>query len=77
MGTDAGNIGTLHGPSVFRENDTHARCRLDTAADSAQRDGRTGARAMGRSDSWCNPRPAKLADVVLLDADPLIDVAKF
>jgi imidazolonepropionase-like amidohydrolase len=28
MGTDAGNIGTLHGPSVFREMDLMAQAGL-------------------------------------------------
>ena len=72
MGTDAGNIGTLHGPSVFRE----MRLMQDAGLTPLQvlRSATTGgAKAMGRSDLGAIA-PGKLADLVLLDADPLADV---
>jgi imidazolonepropionase-like amidohydrolase len=71
MGTDAGNIGTLHGPSVFRELEIMTQAGLSPlqvlrAATS------NGARAMGRDVGVL--APGKLADVVVLDADPLAEV---
>jgi len=72
MGTDAGNIGTLHGPSVFRE----MRLMQDAGLTPLQvlRSATVGgAMAMGRSDLG-EIAPGKRADLVLLDADPLADV---
>ena len=73
MGTDAGNIGTLHGPSVFREMALMRDAGL-TPLQILRTATTNGARAMGRSDLGAIA-PGKLADVVLLDADPLADVA--
>jgi imidazolonepropionase-like amidohydrolase len=73
MGTDAGNIGTLHGPSVFREM-TLMRAAGLTSLQILRSATTNGAKAMGRSDLGAIA-PGKLADVVLLDADPLADVA--
>jgi imidazolonepropionase-like amidohydrolase len=73
MGTDAGNIGTLHGPSVFREMALMRDAGL-TPLQILRSATTNGARAMGRSDLGALA-PGKLADVVLLDADPLSDVA--
>ena len=73
MGTDAGNIGTLHGPSVFREmalmRDAGLapleilRAATIGGAQAARMDGEIGRVAVGR-----------LADLVLLDADPTANV---
>jgi imidazolonepropionase-like amidohydrolase len=70
MGTDAGNIGTLHGPSVFREMDLMAQAGLMPlqilrAATS------DGAAAMNMSGEIGEVAPGRLADLVILDADPL------
>jgi imidazolonepropionase-like amidohydrolase len=73
MGTDAGNIGTLHGPSVFREMALMRDAGL-TPLQILRSATTNGARAMGRSDLG-TIAPGKLVDVVLLDADPLADVA--
>ena len=73
MGTDAGNIGTLHGPSVFREMALIQQAGL-TPAQVLRSATTNGARAMGRDDLGAIA-PGKLADLVLLDADPLADVA--
>src|SRR5260221_1292418 len=71
MGTDAGNIGTLHGPSVFREMALMAQAGLTTL--EVLRSATTnGARAMGRDVGAL--APGKLADVLILDADPLADL---
>jgi imidazolonepropionase-like amidohydrolase len=75
MGTDAGNIGTLHGPSVFREMALMRDAGL-TPLQVLRSATTNGARAMGRTDIGA-VAPGKLADLVLLDADPLADVANF
>jgi imidazolonepropionase-like amidohydrolase len=75
MGTDAGNIGTLHGPSVFREMALMRDAGL-TPLQVLRSATTNGARAMGRTDIGAIA-PGKHADLVLLDADPLADVANF
>ena len=71
MGTDAGNIGTLHGPSIFREMALMQQAGL-TPLQVLRSATVGGAMAMGRNDLGAIA-PGKLADVVLLDADPLAD----
>ena len=73
MGTDAGNIGTLHGPSVFREMALMRDAGL-TPLQVLRSATTNGARAMGRDDLGAIA-VGKLADLVVLDADPLADVA--
>ena len=71
MGTDAGNIGTLHGPSVFREMSIMAQAGLTTL--EVLRSATTnGAKAMGRDVGAI--APGKLADLLVLDADPLANI---
>ena len=71
MGTDAGNIGTLHGPSVFRELQLMVDGGLSTR--EALRSATTyGAKALGADTGVL--APGKLADVLVLDADPLADI---
>lgn len=76
MGTDAGNIGTLHGPSVFREMALMRDAGL-TPLEVLRTATTNGAKAMGREKDLGAIAPGKLADLVLLDADPLADVANF
>jgi imidazolonepropionase-like amidohydrolase len=74
MGTDAGNIGTLHGPSVFREMALMTQAGLSPL--QVLRSATVGgALAMGMSKELGDIAPGKLADLVVLDADPLADVA--
>jgi imidazolonepropionase-like amidohydrolase len=73
MGTDAGNIGTLHGPSVFREMALEHDAGL-TPLEVLRSATTNGARAFGNPDLGAIGT-GKLADLVLLDADPLADVA--
>jgi imidazolonepropionase-like amidohydrolase len=74
MGTDAGNIGTLHGPSVFREMELMAQAGL--APLEVLRSATVGgAMAMGMSREIGTIEAGKLADLVILDADPLADIA--
>ncbi len=72
-GTDAGNIGTLHGPALHREFELMAKAGLSPEEILAAAT-RGGARVMGRSDELGTVEIGKLADFVLLDADPLADV---
>ncbi|MEN8260951.1 MAG: amidohydrolase family protein [Pseudomonadota bacterium] len=72
-GTDAGNIGTLHGPALHRELELMADAGLSpqeilTAAT------RGGAQVMGRGSNLGTLEQGKLADFLLLDADPLADI---
>jgi imidazolonepropionase-like amidohydrolase len=71
MGTDAGNIGTLHGPSVFRELQVMTEAGL-TPLQVLRSATANGAKAMGLDVGLL--RAGQLADVVILDADPLADV---
>jgi imidazolonepropionase-like amidohydrolase len=70
MGTDAGNIGTLHGPSVFREMALMREAGL-TPLEVLRSATVSGARAMRRERELGTIAPGRLADFVLLDADPL------
>ena len=72
MGTDAGNIGVLHGPSVFREMRLMADAGL-TPLQILRSATTNGAKAMHRDDLGAIA-PGKLADLVLLEADPLAKV---
>ena len=72
MGTDAGNIGTLHGPSVFREMALMAQAGL-TPLQVLRSATVHGAKAMGREDIGILAA-GKLADLVILDANPLASV---
>ena len=71
MGTDAGNIGTLHGPSVFREMQLMTQAGL-TPLQVLRSATTNGAMAMGRDVGAVTA--GKLADLVILDADPLADL---
>jgi len=73
MGTDAGNIGTLHGPGVFREMELMQQSGL-TPLQVLKSATVNGAATLGMSDLG-SIAPGKLADIVLLDADPLAGVA--
>lgn len=72
-GTDAGNIGTLHGPALHRELELMAEAGLPPAA-ILRAATQGGARVMGRSDALGTIEAGKLADMLLLDADPLADI---
>jgi len=74
MGTDAGNIGTLHGPSVFREMALMQQAGL-TPLQVLRAATVTGARAARREALAGVIAPGAPADLVLLDADPTIDIS--
>ena len=74
MGTDAGNIGTLHGPSIFREMALMREAGM-TPLQVLRSATVNGAAVLGRESDLGTIATGKLADLVLLDADPLADVA--
>ena len=74
MGTDAGNIGALHGPSVVREMELMAKGGL-TPQEVLRSATVNGAKAMGLENDAGAVAAGRLADLVVLDADPLADVA--
>jgi imidazolonepropionase-like amidohydrolase len=72
MGTDAGNIGTVHGPSVFREMDLMTQAGLTPL--QVLRSATVNAAMLTKLDTG-KVKPGNLADLVVLDSDPLTDVA--
>jgi imidazolonepropionase-like amidohydrolase len=73
MGTDAGNPLTLHGPSVYWEMQVMQEAGLNPM-DVLVAATRNGARAMGRGHDFGTVEAGKLADLVVLGADPTADV---
>lgn len=74
MGTDAGNPLTLHGPSVFLEMEALQRAGL-TPMEVIVASTRNGALAMGRLADFGTIETGKLADLVVLSANPATDIA--
>lgn len=73
-GSDAGNIGTLHGPALHRELQLMVQAGL-TPMQTLVAATQGGAAALGRPDEIGTLEAGKLADLVVLNADPLIDIA--
>jgi imidazolonepropionase-like amidohydrolase len=73
VGTDAGNPGTFHGPSIYRELAILQDAGL-TPMQVLVAATRTAADAMGRADSVGTLERGKYADLLVLDADPTADV---
>ena len=72
MGTDAGNIGVLHGPSILREMRLMQDSGL-TPLEVLKSATTNGALALGKADDLGVVAAGRLADLVILDADPLAD----
>jgi imidazolonepropionase-like amidohydrolase len=70
MGTDAGNPLTLHGPSVLWEMESMQEAGM-SPMEVLVASTRNGARAMGRERDFGTLQAGKLADLVVLSADPL------
>ncbi len=76
MGTDAGNPGTLHGPSVYREMELLSMAGMTPEEVLVASTG-NAARAMGRAGDLGTLEPGKLADLVVLEQNPMDSVANF
>jgi imidazolonepropionase-like amidohydrolase len=74
MGTDAGNPLTLHGPAIYAEMGWMQAAGM-TPMDIIVSATRNGARAMGREAEFGTIAPGKLADLVIVGADPTRDIA--
>ena len=72
-GTDAGTVGNLHGPALHRELELMADAGLPPLA-IIRAATLGGATAMRRAADLGTIEPGKLADLVVLDADPLADI---
>jgi len=70
MGTDAGNPLTLHGVSVYAEMEAMQRAGLAPSAVLVAAT-RGGATAMGRDKELGTVEKGKLADLLVVAADPL------
>lgn len=71
-GSDAGNIGTLHGPSLHRELELMVQAGL-TPMQALLAATAGSAAVLGRDDLG-TLEPGRLADFVILEADPLADI---
>ena len=72
-GTDAGNIGTLHGPSLHRELELMAAAGV-RPMDIIVSATKNAAAVMGRQSEVGTLEKGKYADLIILDADPLADI---
>jgi imidazolonepropionase-like amidohydrolase len=73
MGTDAGNPLTLHGPAVYQEMEAMQRDAM-RPMEVIVAATRNGARAMGRDADFGTIEAGKLADLMIVGADPTRDV---
>jgi imidazolonepropionase-like amidohydrolase len=76
LGTDAGNPMVLHGPSAYAELEAMQAVGL-LPMDVLVAATRNGARAMGREQDLGTVEAGKVADLLVLDADPSADIANF
>ena len=73
-GTDAGNIGTLHGPAIHREFELMAEAGL-TPREILVNATKNAALVFAAEPEMGTIEKGKFADLLVLDADPLEDVA--
>ncbi len=73
-GTDAGNIGTLHGPAIHRELELMAEAGL-TPREILVNATRNAALVFAAEPEMGTIEEGKFADFLILDADPLVNVA--
>ena len=74
MGTDAGNPLTLHGPSVYAEMEAMQAAGM-TAMQVLIASTKGGALAMRRDADYGTVEKGKLADLLIVSADPSADIA--
>jgi len=75
-GSDAGNIGTLHGPALHREFELMAESGM-RPVDILTAATKNAASVMGRDADLGTLEKGKIADLLILDADPSRDVHYF
>jgi imidazolonepropionase-like amidohydrolase len=73
VGSDAGNIGTLHGAAIFREMERMVQAGL-TPLEVLRAATTHGAKALATAPQTGVLAPGALADLVVLDANPLADI---
>ncbi len=76
LSTDAGNPGTLHGLSIYDELEAMQEAGL-TAKEIIPMATRNGAMAMRREKDFGTLEAGKIADLIVLDQDPSVDVKNF
>jgi imidazolonepropionase-like amidohydrolase len=74
--TDAGNPMTLHGPSIYEEMEAMQDAGIP-ASEVVVLSTRNGALAMGRLEDFGTLAAGKIADLLVLDEDPIRDVRAF
>jgi imidazolonepropionase-like amidohydrolase len=74
MGTDAGNPLTLHGPSVYAEMEAMQAAGM-TPSEVLTASTSGGARAMGKAEDIGTVEAGKVADLLVVAADPTADIA--
>ncbi len=73
-GTDAGNIGTIHGPAIFYEFELMSRSGL-SPMDILKTATVNGAKVMGMENDLGTIEAGKIAAIVILNSNPLDDIA--
>jgi imidazolonepropionase-like amidohydrolase len=73
LGTDAGNIGTAHGPAIFREFELMEQAGL-SAKEILISATANGARLLRMQDRLGSIEKGNLADLVILNADPFSSI---
>ncbi len=73
VGTDAGNPGTLHGPSIYEEMEYMQKAGIP-AKDLIVMATRNGAAAMERGEDFGTLEQGKIANLIVLEEDPSADI---
>lgn len=74
VGTDAGNPGTLHGPSIYEEMEAMQSAGIP-AEDLIVMATKNGAMAMERLDDFGTLQNGKIANLIVLEDDPSADIS--
>ncbi|GMQ25455.1 amidohydrolase family protein [Algoriphagus sp. oki45] len=76
LSTDAGNPGTLHGLSIYDELEAMQTAGIP-AKDIIPMATRNGAKAMRREQDFGTLEAGKMADLIVLEKDPSVDIRHF
>ncbi len=74
VGTDAGNPGTVHGPSIYEEMEAMQRAGI-SAKDLIVMATQNGAKAMQREDDFGTLESGKMANLIILEENPGEDIS--